>query len=93
MNEIQKLQRCISSRNAEIRELDAQLLSSMSRYESEILELKQEIERKEKLIQVLKESSDNTGACDCSDWISAGTNPNTWDKLKECLVCGKISIR
>ena len=31
--------------------------------------------------------------CDCSNWESAGTDPNTWDKLKLCLDCGEISVR
>ena len=87
---IQKMLTSEINNASKVRKLEAQLLDADIR----ITELSDDLIIKDEKIASLRDMlSENGGECTCEDWISAGTNPNTWDKLKQCLDCGKISVR
>ena len=68
----------------------------ISEQEEKIEELQNLICEKDEKIEELRSTIQNImngGECDCSDWISIGTDPQTWDKLKKCNDCQKISVR
>ena len=44
-------------------------------------------------IESLQEQIITGEDCPCDDWETCGTDPLTWDKLKKCNICDKISIR
>lgn len=64
----------------------------------EIYSLTSNLAEAEKLIAELRATLAagvvvGTHTCSCTNWISAGTNPNNGDKYKQCLDCGRIGVR
>jgi hypothetical protein len=65
----------------------------VNKMQQDIYQLEADVERYKELFETAKKSLLNNGTCDCSDWDSCGTDPNTWEKLKRCNVCDQISVR
>ena len=82
-------QRTLSNRNLKIHELKV----TLDVYSDTITKQEHLLDEANSRIEKLRHMIDSESSCPCDDWESAGTDPNTWDKLKRCNICGKVSVR
>ncbi len=66
---------------------------ALTKASKEIETLTHDLEEANERIAKQMQNMGRRSNCPCDDWESAGTDPNTWEKLKSCNICGQISVR
>jgi peptidoglycan hydrolase CwlO-like protein len=84
-----ELEKTIDRRNTSLWETE----SSLSKSEEEVADLKSQVEDLMRIIRDKEESCNRDDFCNCNDWRSVGSDPESGDKLKRCNICERVGVR
>lgn len=84
-----ELEKTINSRNEEIYKLGNLLRASEENEDK----LKEQVSSLLHIIRSHETSTVSRDFCDCNDWRSIGSDPESGDKLKRCNICEAVGVR
>jgi hypothetical protein len=86
---VNALEKTIDRRNASLWKTESLLNES----EKKVSDLEAQVSDLLRIIREKEESTISDGFCNCNDWRSVGSDPETGDKLKRCNICERVDVR
>jgi hypothetical protein len=83
------LEETIERRNSQINSLNKQVTTS----DTQVAELEEQVVDLLRIIRDRENLSSDGDFCNCNDWRSTGSDPESGDKLKRCNICGRVGVR